>query len=514
MSKIAYPNEDFGLYNQQPRNIQKWIKSMSEVFNLVNRGFDFKDAFAKITEQWDVMEKLDFKNWMNFYQEKAQEKYKFAQFAGFDNGPGSYVPNVNSLKANIPFKQPDMTPYSNVSPEEAELAKQELVRQKIQAIISRLSAAEKLATNPDVQIALKKCIDMSLVEWLSMLQQLKREIQLAPMRATSVSLADDIIVKNANRCIAAGKYDAGLLLIKIAQGLPGVGGDIPAMNPAVAPMAMQPNMPADGDNSGTEAIQEFLKNMNGDIASSDDEKIDEEDEDALITVTAQAVPPGAALPQEQIQPAVEQAAPENVELDQEIEPALEVSEDEIVPEANEQLKALEPAIDDTDPIDLALENISLGDVVARLEGIASLFKNRQIARQLSIIDLMMDKLGIAPFFPTLAEAMRSALESNQYCQSRVEEILAKLRGTMPTAMSEGLSNSQESSIKEHLQEEENADKARKEHRKQVQRQEEDQIIGVEKAEPGPPQQDMINAPQEVDGPARVQTQPQAVRPIG
>lgn len=507
MSKIAYPNEDFGLHKEQPRNVQKWIKSMSDIFQLTSRGFDFKDAFGKITEQWDVMEKLDFKNWINFYQEKAQEKYKFAQFSGFDNGPGSYVPNMNSLKGNLGLKQPDMTPYSNLSPEDAEANKQALVKQKIQAIISRLSAAEKLATNPDVQVALKKCIDMSLVEWLSMLQQLKREIQLAPMRATSFSLADDIIVKNANRCIAAGKYDAGILLIKIAQGLPGVGGDIPAMNPAVVPMAVQPNMPADGSNSGTEAIQEFLKNMNGDIASSDDEEVDEEDEDALITVTAQAAPTAPVAP-----PApMEQAVPEDIELDQEIEPALEVSEEDMAP--NEPVRPEETS-DETDPIDLALENISLGDVVARLEGIASLFKNRQIARQLSIIDLMMDKLGIAPFFPTLAEAMRSALESNQYCQSRVEEILAKLRGTMPTAMSEGLSNDQESNIKEHLQEEENADKARKEHRKQVQRQEEDQIIGVEKSEPGAPTPEAINAPQEVAGPARIQTQPQAVRPVG
>ena len=39
---------------------------------------------------------------------------------------------------------------------------------------------------------------------------------------------------------------------------------------------------------------------------------------------------------------------------------------------------------------------------------------------------MLNKLGISGFFPALAEATRSALESNQYCQTRVEEILSKL----------------------------------------------------------------------------------------
>ena len=43
---------------------------------------------------------------------------------------------------------------------------------------------------------------------------------------------------------------------------------------------------------------------------------------------------------------------------------------------------------------------------------------------------MLDKLGLASFFPSLAEAMKSSLESNQYCQGRIEEILAKLRGVV------------------------------------------------------------------------------------
>lgn len=477
---------------------------MREIYGYAQKGLDFKDAFEKVTAEWDVMEKLDFKKWMNFYQEDAHNKYKIAQLKSslIDNGHGSFVPNVDVLRAGLPFRQPDMTPYSKVTNWDENSAdveqKQVEIKKKIQALIGRLSSAERIATNPDVQIALKKCIDMPLQEWLSMLQQLKREIQLAPMRASSASLLVDIVYKNANKIAAAGNRNAAVLLLKVAQVVPGVGmgGGLPAMNPVDVPMGGQPVAPEEDKD----AIQEFLKNMNGDISSVDDDDDDEEEEDetATITVQAQAAPPEA----------VPAPAPEPEEL--------AVTEDELAPPAAPAGPATAPIAapeqgggDVPDVIDLALENVKLTDVVARLEGIASLFKNRQIARQLSIVDLMMDKIGIAPFFPTLAEAMRSALESNQYCQSRVEEILAKLRGTMETPMSQGLENDQESSIQEHLAQQEVDEKARKDRRKALQNQEEDEALRG-----GPAPTEQVDAPAEMAGPAQVQTQPEAVRPVG
>jgi len=72
------------------------------------------------------------------------------------------------------------------------------------------------------------------------------------------------------------------------------------------------------------------------------------------------------------------------------------------------------------------DDIKVSDITTRLEALSKVFQNREIARQLNIIDLMLDSLGLAGFFPSLAEATKSALESNQYCQSRVEEILSRL----------------------------------------------------------------------------------------
>src|ERR1019366_3210064 len=52
--------------------------------------------------------------------------------------------------------------------------------------------------------------------------------------------------------------------------------------------------------------------------------------------------------------------------------------------------------------------------------------------RLSYGDMMLDHLGFAPFFPSMAEATNKSLESNQYISTRVEEILSRLRGTLAT----------------------------------------------------------------------------------
>ena len=48
----------------------------------------------------------------------------------------------------------------------------------------------------------KKNLQMSVDEWVGLLQKLKREIQLVPMRATAGTLLDDLVVKHANQIYA------------------------------------------------------------------------------------------------------------------------------------------------------------------------------------------------------------------------------------------------------------------------------------------------------------------------
>lgn len=531
MEKKAYPHDDHGTFVTSPHNIARWMKSMQEVY-AQSPVVGWSNAFEKVTSDWDDMEKTDFKKWMSFYQEGGHQKYKTAQFLPstyVENG-GSFIP-VDHLKAKLPSREPDMSSFV-VSKDVAAVQDKEvqklLVEKKIQSLIGRLTSAERIATNPQVQRALKDTLQMSVDEWLATLQKLKREIQLAPMRFTTASLLEDIVYKNANQVYAGGHKKAASLLIKVAQMTPAPSsapgtdaGGVAPMTPADTPMAGQPQAPGsnpapNGDMPGTpddkDAVAQFLKNLNfEDVAKAEDSDELEVSDEAEITVTAQAAPGSEDLPLAPNPAPPPDPKPKPPPAPNAASPAPSASSPgPIVPpaeiEVTEEDAPIDPAIADLgDPFDQALSNVKVQDIVTRLEGIASMFKNRQIARQLSIIDLMMDKIGIAPFFPTLAEAMRSALESNQYCQSRVEEILAKLRGIIVTPMSQHMENEvsgETDQVKNQLAQEEQAEQARKERRKKIQEQEE-----IEALSPQPP------PGQELAGPAQVQTAP-ALRPAG
>lgn len=538
MNKKAYPHNDHGTFADTPHDISKWMKSMHEVY-AESPLTGWPKAFNKVTSGWDDMEKIDFKNWMVFYQEGSHNKYKTAQFLPstyVENG-GTFLP-VDSLKAKLPTR-PDMTSFTvsnEVSDNQEKQSQQALVERKIQSLIGRLNSAERIATNPHVQMALKKSLHMSVDEWVSLLQKLKREVQLAPMRFTTSSLIEDIIYKNANQIYAAGNKPAASMLIKFAQMTPGpvTPAGVAPMTPADAPMGMQPVAPADpsavapgaapnGDMAGTpddkDAIAEFLDNLNNaDISKIEDDGLEEDDNEAAITVTAQAAPGAEDLPLAPNPAPTPDPIPKPAQQPRMapppspgMAPARPGSPGPAAPAAHIEVSEDEgtSSLGKGDPFDRALSNVQIKDIVTRLEAVASMFKNRPIARQLSIIDLMLDKKGIATFFPTLAEAMRSALESNQYCQSRVEEILAKLRGTMETPMSQHLEEQVsgndvgDDQVKSQLSQQEEAERARKERRKMIQEKEEAEALAPPAPSPG----------QELAGPAQVQTAP-AVRPVG
>src|SRR5690606_19494628 len=82
-----------------------------------------------------------------------------------------------------------------------------------------------------------------------------------------------------------------------------------------------------------------------------------------------------------------------------------------------------------DIIDDALEQVTIDDAINLLEMLVGIYKQREVPRQLSKLDMVMDRLGLAAFFPQLGEAQSKALESTQYVSTRLEDMLAKLKGS-------------------------------------------------------------------------------------
>lgn len=431
INKIAYPITEISENYEKSYDVNKWMKAIKNVYDKLNLGETYKQAFDQVTYNWEPVESLHFKHWLMFYEENAHNKYKTAnminkkaQLVGnyYSPNPGVTIP-LDQLKAKLPG--PDIN-----LPENQEKIKKEELDRKIKSIIGRLTAAERLATtDPEVQRTLNKSFANGFEEWLENLQSLKRKVQIAPLKAirafeeitrfnkTAVDeFISDLIFREGLRFRKQNRILESTVMFKLAQ-------TAPPQQPA--PMPSQNSNQTSPDDS--DFIEDLIKELNFDADDDDydfNEVIDKEIKTNL-RVLAQAAPP---MPTATVTPSpVPNPAPPNEAKAVDPQAAIEVSE-ESIQEPTEELK--ENINKQDDLMEQALSNIGIKDVVLRLENLANIFRNREISRQLAIVDLMMDKLGIAAYFPSLGEANSKSLESNQYALTRIEDILSKLRGSI------------------------------------------------------------------------------------
>lgn len=415
-------------------DMTKWIHTFNQIYQAEQQGYDRQQVFEILTKDWEPMERLDFQQWIKFYEEQAHLKYKNAQMQENYLPMGGGMFPLDALKAKVPeFPLP---------PD----AKEE-INKKIRSIVSRLNAAERLATEPEIQRALQQYLDIGVVKWLEELQRVKRLIQVVPLRHAKSATLTDILMKRANEWEYAGFPKTAQTLRVIAQ-----------------------ETPNDQTGDPTDlALEEIIKGMNPDEEEDINEVRDiEEDPLATISIKAQEVPPMAKTAPEAMPapPALKDVPSPEAPLD----PEAPVPPAEAVPGAS------------VDIFDAALENVTVADVIMDLEGLANIFRNREISRTLSKIDLKLDHLGIASFFPSLAEASSKTLEGNQYALTRIEDVLAKLRGSVETPIEhqvelggeketiKPIPNAPIESVKNNLRQEQADEKARKERRKEQEEQ--------------------------------------------
>ena len=460
IKKTAYPLGQSGLLSKNPRNVRKWMKSMHEIYLMVHHGEIYNSALNHVTAEWDIMEKNDFKNWLSFYQEGAHEKYvtaaidddlSYLQFGG-DGAPmipfsaltgtlpkgRSMMPNMNRLKHNVEEDEEEAQAAAD-----AEVERLEVRDKKVKSVGGRLRSVLRLLSDEDVQEVLDGKLDCSIADFVKQIQELQRHIMLVPLKNKKSSILEDIIIQKGNRLIAQGFPIAGDLMRKMAQD---------------APMGAEPDLGEDvGDPPSVEDLEggapEAISDEMGDMGSEMDEVPDFEDEtewvqkfknninninedrgsvkdlnfiDDLVEFTVEA----QALPTEP--PTEEAMMPQNEEVTMEVEedPELEVTEE---PDPTDPALDLAPEGERPEESESgmgSLDNVTIEGVVERLERVSNILKNREIPRELAWIDFMLDKLGLASYFPALAEATKSALESNQYMSSRVEDIVSRLRGSI------------------------------------------------------------------------------------
>lgn len=68
-------------------------------------------------------------------------------------------------------------------------------------------------------------------------------------------------------------------------------------------------------------------------------------------------------------------------------------------------------------------------IISRLEGVSKRLKSRDTIRELATIDILLNDIGLASYFPELTDAQAKLIEAYGYASNKIESIIAKLRGS-------------------------------------------------------------------------------------
>jgi hypothetical protein len=486
--KKAYPNYSESMSIPGEHNLERWVQTLKDIyFKNHQSGMPWKQALDSSTENWNILEKNDFSRWVNFYQERGDLKYKKASWyvspegevaeedtLGPGNTPyaGYFVPNppqhgnrnVN-IHSDVDFaKEADANDISSAE-------KRKLVERHKKKLISRLDSVERLLRSDEGDLLAESESD-SLMDSI---HALKRKILKLNKKTSGDLFYKDLIIREANTLAKNGLYKAASYLYVIAEdkkiedssAIPPASPPPPSVSTGAGPDdspnevsgMLPPQSPGPDSNSrsrltdlpgitsenatGAAAVAASLgsgffaddqNNLEDDLMVYD-ENLSDDLSDYLMVTEAQEATPAPTPP----------AAPSS---------EITVSEKDF----DSQLNSV-------------LSGVTIEDIVKKIEEISKVFKTREIPRQLAIVDMMLDRLGLASFFPSLSEATNKALESNNYILTRIEGILTQLSGAVKTKSldltHEAVTPPQAEDVKEKLQEEENIEKERKEMRKEL-----------------------------------------------
>lgn len=536
--KKAYPNFSEYMPTQPAYDLHRWMGAMKDIYIKLHLGASKNDSIEQVTKEWNPVEKREFLNWLKYYESGDHLKYKLAQKSYYVNDdinyflPNPQPPVIPSPIRSINDQIADIPQQAQVAVQNQEMSKEDkrkIIEDQRKKILGRLNSVERLLSSQQGQMFAGPDFERLLTS----IYELKRQIQTVNKITLSAQTIIDLVVRQAKLLKKEGYSHASQFMVKFAQNTPGDFsmnlGDVPSGgsqpqglgsldNPApdlTQPLGGPPGMGGESDQiTGNSAVGQFIENLEDfgvtsekdedDTNSADDEididndvmldqEIIPEGEDDLV-VHAQATPasPEPAPPK----------APESQNLEVDSPAPGDATATGITPEQAQNGPDVQVKNDFDALIDSAFSSLTVADVVKKLEDINKIFRNREIGRQLAIVDVMLDHLGLAPYFPTLAEATNKQLEANQYCLTRIEDILSKLRGTMQTSKIDLKNenqppNPEAEGIKTNLEQEEAKEKQRKEVKKQIQ----DQTV-LEKSKP---EGEIEGAPQELAQPAEIET---------
>lgn len=442
--KEAYPNYNYR-DPEKRYDLNKWVLAMQKIKSMTQSGLDKYSSIDKTTQGWKEKELSDFLNWMKYYESGDFVKYKFASLYNFPTNPGYYL-KVNKSQDNTNFEPSFESNNSEEDQEDSEEESKEeynlKVRQTKEKVLSRLRSIDKIIDSDYG----RSLLGSKYNEFIDLIYSIMRQFKSLEKVSKSNTTYNDLIIREANVAAKAGKQDLYNFAIKLAQAVaPPPAQNNPPTNVQGNPGLIPPEPPSDPANQNPDpskmgkpqgkGIKDFVAKLDGNFQDLQDNQ-NSEDDDFIFVSEAQIAPI----------------------------PTNPVEEGSVQTESH---KNYDSAIDNL------FKNVKVEDVVSKLETLSNIFKEREIPRQLAIVDMMLNALNLSPMFPGLSESHNKALESNNYILTRIDDVLSKLRGTIkaPPIDLEGknrpTSDPKAEGILNNLKEEEALDAKKKDMRKKL-----------------------------------------------
>ena len=93
------------------------------------------------------------------------------------------------------------------------------------------------------------------------------------------------------------------------------------------------------------------------------------------------------------------------------------------------IESMPKGISDQPNLPAGVPAVNIKGIIDRLAGLSKTLKSRDMIRELASIDILLNELGLASYFPELTDAQSKLIESYGYASNKVESIIAKLRGS-------------------------------------------------------------------------------------
>lgn len=399
-NKLAYPSYTISDL-EAPYDTSKWTSSMQRIAQLQSSGLSRYEAVSDVTKGWERKELNNFLHWMKYYTSGDYVKYKFASL--LEHAPNYFMS----------FKQDTPGDFSVKKPDDSESLKRKM--------ISRINSLKKILLTESA----REIAGLEYSSMMDLIYDLEKKVHALRKISSSNKTYIDLIIKQANKSKKINNSFGYELFTKFAQ---------VTSNEAVSPTqdakteqnASEPQKP--NQNIQTKltpppapASPVTMSGVPGNIPGEGPGQTDKGSNVVKPTSNVEGIKGFVS----KLQNNVEQSVNDSDDL------YISESDDGFVIEA--QLTTPQPSSSSVDAaMDAALDNVTIRDVVNKLEQISQIFKQREIPRELSKVDMMLNRLNLSSYFSSLSEALNRSLDSNNYIAIRIDEMLSQLKGSLDT----------------------------------------------------------------------------------